>query len=235
MPERTDLAALPTSWALTIWDALPVYASVEGAVAVVLVTLLSGRVLAQGRRALRHHVPAAVAYLALFDPALAVVAGCLGLARALIGNHAAAGLRTAEVGLASLTSSAVAGRPAAAGGPPGSPFEALRVHVWDVLTTITAGAALAAIAKVLLRPALGDSTVAWLPIAVIGGMLAPLSFGGGALPALAVSNASGSLLAGSLWFAGAITRAVGSFVISALMARRKGTSGGTGVSRVEGS
>src|SRR5690606_28866779 len=79
LPDTRDIAALPSSWGLTLWDAMPVYLSIELAVAVAITVLLSG---ARRQRAwsLASAYPlSSMAYVLLFDLRLALI-----LASALI-------------------------------------------------------------------------------------------------------------------------------------------------------
>jgi hypothetical protein len=213
VPERTDFAALPTSWALTLWDALPVYASVEGAFAILVLATLAGRWRERVWNASRHHIPGAIAYLTLFDATLAIAAAAMGV---VIVATSAGTNRASKLDVC-----------------PASPFAGLRARLWEVLPSVATGAALAAIIKIILRPLLGAESPGWLAIAVAGGIAAPVSFGAGALPALAIASASGSALIASAWFVASAVRIIGPSVVGSLRRRHAVKTSGATFSRVE--
>ncbi|MEZ4523922.1 MAG: hypothetical protein R3A46_20165 [Thermomicrobiales bacterium] len=186
MPDLRDFSALPTSWALTLWDALPVFLSIELAVAilVVLATEPSAR-----RRLwdLTSGFPiGGMVFAALFDRNLTVILGV-----AIIANIAL--MRYFPYHVESTA-------------PPSSPRQALASRLPDVGWSVAKAAFAAAVIKTLVIPTVEAGSMAWLVVAVIGGSVTPAPIGAAAIPALAIESASDSLVPATLWLCAALAR-----------------------------
>jgi hypothetical protein len=177
MPGFKDLAALPTSWALTTWDALPVILSVEAAIAVVILGTLHARSRSFGWLASGSNVAGGVAYLAIFG-------SNLGFALVLIG------VCTVLYQLRALDATDLATEPR-------SPLGGLQRRAWSVLGAAAASAGIAAVIKILVGPFVAHDNPVWFALAVAGGMLPFGTLGTAAIPALAASSATDSLVVGS--------------------------------------
>ena len=184
MPETRDIAALPTSWALTIWDALPVFLSVELAVALLVVVFLERRRRDMVWRFTTAIPLGAVVYLALFNSGLAFV-----LVVTAFGHGFA---------MRALQSD---GEPA-----PDSPWTAMKRRGGDIIWAVVIAAAVAALIKVILTPIFPFGSPLWTIVGVAGGVLTPGPFGVAAIPALAVQSASDSLIGAASWIAVAVAR-----------------------------
>jgi hypothetical protein len=196
-----------------LWDALGVYASVEGAFAILVLATLAGRWRYRVWNASRHHIPGALAYLILFDATLAFTAAALGVVTVATNAGSRCGARHDD--------------------SPANPITGLRAKLWEVLPAVATASALAAVVKIVLRPVLGAENPGWLAIAIVGGIAAPVSFGAGALPALAVASASGSATIASVWFVASAARVVGPAVVGGLRRRHALKATGAIVSRAE--
>ena len=179
MPDTKDLAALPTSWALTIWDAVPVFLSVELAIAVLLVAILQRPAMARAWRLSSAYPVGGIVYLGLFDQQLAVILG-LAIVSSLVAQQR---FPLDSTGSAS----------------PGSPFEAIKNRGGAIIWDVAKASAVAAIIKIILAPELGQQSLAWVVLSLFGGLVFPGPLGVAAIPALSVSTASDGLLAPLLW------------------------------------
>jgi hypothetical protein len=178
-----DLAALPTSWALTLWDALPLYLSIEVALAIAIVALFAPPARHRLWSCALDYPLAGVAYLLLFDlPLAAALAAIAGLA---------------------VTMRAFLRSPPERAGPPATPGEAIRVRSSAVLWSVAMACAVAAFIKIILTPAIASDSAAWSLAAGLGGLLAPGPLGVAAIPALALGTASNGWLNGTIWLAAA--------------------------------
>ncbi len=179
MPGFKDIAALPTSWALTLWDALPLFLSVEVALAVVLVALSVGAV----RRNLWIWTSAypigAVLYSALFDAGITVL-----LAAILIGQIAFKILRPSKFPIVST---------------PQSPGAAIRLRGGSVIGDVAKAAAIAAVLKIAVSPEIAPGASSWFVVALVGGLLTPGPLGVAAIPVLSIRSASDSILVAAVW------------------------------------
>lgn len=205
MPETRDIAALPTSWALTIWDALPVFLSVELAVALLVVVLLGN----QRRETIWRFTAAlplgAVVYLGLFNSGLALV-----LAGAAFGHGFAMRSLTPDV------------EPA-----PDSPWTAMKRRGGDVIWAVVIQSAVAALVKVILAPAIPSGSGFWILVGVAGGVLTPGPLGVAAIPALAVQSASDGIVPAVIWIAVAAVRL---YVLAYFRTSRNASGHATGAS-----
>lgn len=188
MPEFRDFAALPTSWALTMWDSLPVYLSVEVAIALAIVVLTGVQLRGRLWSLSSTHWLAAVVYLLLFDPRLAAILA------------AGAMVQFAAIQAGRLKSPEPA--------TPGSPLEALRSRGGSVAWGVATASAFAAAVKIIVPPVIASDSPSWFIVAVIGGLFGPGPIGLAAIPALATQTAANSLVAGALWIASAAVRPV---------------------------
>lgn len=188
MPESRDIAALPTSWALTIWDALPVYLSVEVAVALVIVVVAGSRLRTRLWQMSSIAPAGGIIYLAIFDIKLA---GAL-LVVALVQ------LAIAMAGRIDLSTS-----PA-----PDVPLDALRDRGGSVIWSVAKASLIAAVVKTLLTPAFPVNSPVWIVVAGLGGLVSPGPLGSAAIPALATQSASNSFAIGCLWIIAASLRPV---------------------------
>ena len=199
MPETRDIAALPTSWALTIWDALPVFLSVELAVALLVVVLLGQRRRETVWRFTAALPLGAVVYLGLFNSGLALV-----LAAAAFGHGFAMRIFMPY------------GAPA-----PDSPWTAMKRRGGDVIRAVVIAAAVAALVKVILTPLIPSGSGPWILVGIAGGVLTPGPLGVAAIPALATQSASDGILPASVWIAVAAARPH----LLAYLRTRRSTSG----------
>lgn len=181
MPSFEDLAALPTSWALTLWDALPLFVSIEVAIAICVIALVGGKRVPQMWKLSDHYVAAGLVYLLLFDLQLALVF----LGSCVIAIRFPAGAATDATPI------------------PDSPLSAIRVRGGEVAWDVAKAGAIAAVVKVLLTPMIPSGSWIWVPVALAGGVLSPWPIGASAIPALAANTAAGSLLAGTVWLVAA--------------------------------
>ncbi len=184
IPDYRDIAALPTSWALTLWDALPIYLSIEVAFAIVVTATLSG----VWRERLWHASVAfglgGAVFLFTFDPGLAFILLVVSLAQ------------TAAHARATPPDKAI----------PQNPTQALRERGGEVIGAVALAATAAALVKVLLIPEIAANSWLWYLVAPAGGLATPVPVGASAVPALAASTATGSIMSGTLWLAGAALR-----------------------------
>ncbi len=186
MPGLKDLAALPTSWALTMWDALPIILSVEAALVVVILATLSGRTKVLAWLATRSNIIGGLAYLTVFGSSLWIIFALFGA-----GNL----LERARVTKFSMAFET-----------PRSPLGGLTSRAWNVVGAVAASAALAATIRILAGPFLNAGNPLWYVLALTGGLLPLGTFGTAAVPALAISTTTDSLATGIVWLVAAALR-----------------------------
>jgi hypothetical protein len=193
LPGSKDFAALPTSWALTLWDALPLFLSVEVALAVALVALTAGETKRKLWSWTRVYPLGAILYAALFDIRLSVL-----LATILAGR----------IAFRSRGSSNYADVPT-----PHTPLESIRLRGGSVIADVAKAAAIGAIVKIVLSPEIAPGASSWFIVAITGGLVAPGPLGVAAIPALSIRSASDSILVAALWLLAAALRP---FILSRL-------------------
>ena len=197
MPDSRDLAALPTSWALTIWDAMPVFLSVELAIAVLLVATLQRSSLLHAWRLTSVYSAGGVVYLFLFDLNLAIVLVLVTVASAF-----------AQFRLAPDSPDTPA---------PASPFGAIKMRGGAVIWEVAKASAIAALIKIIIAPELSQGSPAWVGLALFGGLILPSPLGVAAIPALSVGTASDGLISPAVWIASAAIRP---YLAAAYLSRR---------------
>jgi len=186
LPASRDIAALPTSWALTLWDALPLYLSIEVALALTLVALTSGAARTRLWNMTRTYPVSAVLYSALFDARLTLL-----IAATVVGQSVYRFVRSPN-GSELQT--------------PDLPLQAIRQRGGAVTGDVAKAAGVAAIIKILISPELAADAYGWFAVAIIGGILAPGPIGVAAIPALSIASASENLFAPTIWLIVAVAR-----------------------------
>ena len=174
MPGLKDFAALPTSWALTLWDALPLFLSIEAALAVVLVAACGPPTRRRLWQLTGAYPLSGIAYLALFDLQLAL---CMSVVTAL-----------------ALVVRARSDSMDSGGSAPRHPLAALRVRGGAVLGDVAIAGAVAAVIKIILMPELASGSPGWFAVGLAAGFLTPGPLGVAAIPALAVGSAADSFV-----------------------------------------
>lgn len=178
-----DLAALPIAFALTLWDALPVYLSIGLAMTVILRVLLSDARFASYWRLRKPVGPESVVYALLFLPAMAPAIAI-----------ASAALVLAHARWVPPDSSA-----------PSSPGAALRTRSEEIVVSVAVAGIIATIVKVF-APDLPDHIVATSGIAALAGFIVGFRSGAIAIPAVAMTVHAGGNLAGFICIAASILR-----------------------------
>jgi hypothetical protein len=140
----TDLAALPTSWALTIWDALPIYLSVGLAAAVIITVSLRPRRRRVAWRLSSAYPLASVAYLFVFDSSLAFVAAGAAIGHVLLTRRLLSVPRDVDA--------------------PTDPLLAIKMRGGTIIWDVAKASAVAAILKILVTPVIGDTIGLPLPL-----------------------------------------------------------------------
>ncbi len=188
MPGLTDLAALPTSWALTLWDALPVFLSVECAIAILILGVIPQQWKTSAWMISAFHLAGGLIYLEVFDSALVVPLLVLA-------------------GIVALTTWRRSVRVQQVPAPP-SPYAGLRVRAVEVISAVAASSAAAAVVKVLVGPYVGDGNPIWFAFAAGIGLVPFGTLGTAAIPALASSSAANSEMVGIIILISAAARPV---------------------------
>ncbi|HLT21167.1 MAG TPA: hypothetical protein VKZ96_17060 [Thermomicrobiales bacterium] len=185
MPGAKDLAALPTSWGLTIWDALPIFLAVEVAVAIVILAALPVGARATVWRHSASLLIGGAAYLLAFESELILPFAIIAVA---------------TVGASQLRASGEQPQ------VPSSVGSGAMSRAWDVIGSVAASSAVAAAVKILLVPYLPVDSLVWLFMAVCGGLIPIGTTGTAAIPALALTAGGGTALHGVVWLAVAAAR-----------------------------
>jgi hypothetical protein len=175
MPEVKDIAAWPTSWALTLWDALPLFLSVEVALALALVVVLRPELRRRPWILTATYPFAGVAYLALFNWSLAGLMLAIVVVRAVSRslNGSVEGTETV----------------------PRDPLCALRERGGAVLGHVLVACVVTAAIKIFVRPAIEPDTVLWFVVALVTGFATPVPLGTIAIPALPLADGDFGVLA----------------------------------------
>ena len=160
MPGAKDLAALPTSWGLTIWDALPIFLAVEVAVAIVILAALPVGARATVWRHSASLLIGGAAYLLAFESELILPFAIIAVATVGASDLRASGEQPQV---------------------PCSVGSGAKSRAWDVIGSVAASSAVAAAVKILLVPYLPVDSLVWLFMAVCGGLIPALALtaGGG--------------------------------------------------------
>lgn len=186
MPELKDLAALGTSWALTLWDALPIFLAIEAALAILVLVA----------------VPARARHAAWLYSGALLVGGAIYL---LAFESALLWVYPVSC-LAAVTIEARWGNPADQPADAASIGAGVKQRAWLVVSAVARASFVAAVVKVLLAPYLADGNLVWFLVAAGAGLIRAGTFGTVAIPALAVATGTGSVLYGASLLAAAAAR-----------------------------
>lgn len=178
-----DLAALPIAFALTLWDALPVYLSIGLAMTVLLRVLLSSTRFEWCWRLRKPAGLEGVVYSILFLPVLAPVIAIASAALVMI-----------HVRWMSPESPA-----------PSSPGAALKARLEEIIVSVALAGILASIIKVF-APDIPAHIAATSGIAALAGFIVGFRSGAIAIPAVALSVHAGGNIAGIICIATSVIR-----------------------------
>lgn len=158
-----DLPAMPIAFALTLWDAVPIFLSISLALAVAARALVAGRFQSVWRVRETAGIEGLV-YLALFMPSLLPVLATISIAQTLVAWRTAA------------TDEAI----------PDTPGRAIRVRAEEVIFPVLLGSVAAAYIKVAGPDITGRGLGLELLVAVVAGGLFGYRSGTVAIPAVAI-------------------------------------------------
>lgn len=180
-----DLAALPIAFALTLWDAVPIFLSIGLALALVLRVILSpSQFSAFWSRRSVIGLEGAV-YTILFYPKLLP-------------------LVIAAIAMMLLASSI---RPAPQSDVPGHPRQVLKTRAEELLVSIAIAGAVATIIKVF-APDLTSQIIVHVAVAVLAGAVTGFRSGTVALPAVALAIHGGGLAYAGICLLAAVGRTI---------------------------
>lgn len=153
MFNTTDLAALPTNIALTLWDALPIILAIGASLAILAATILPNNLASFWFHRRKLLAIEGTIYVGLLSPLTAI----LLVAMTLIGIVVDRGVRPA-----SRRPSVVFHR---------SPADALRQHLGDLFGHTLVAAALLGVYEIMLRPSVELNELVWaLLLAILVGV-----------------------------------------------------------------